>query len=411
MSEGTDVELYRANHPAAFWRLQGEPSPTAVDWRDAVRLAVPVLPPAAQPPDGDLERALYNTLGEGQFGSSHWQLDALKRAYYLAKPMLPKRFCRNLRRLSRGSSERSFGLGWPIEDRYARFQWEVARAVLERMGRRAASHIHFWPYGHAYAFAITHDVETAEGQSFVRAVADLDAMYGFRSSFNFVPEGYPLDWKLIDDLQRRGFEVGVHGLTHDGNGFGSYREFMRRAERINRYVTELGAVGFRAPLTHRHPGWMQALDIEYDCTFFDTDPYEPIAGGTMSIWPFMIGRFVELPYTLVQDHTLIEVLKERTPAIWLGKLPFLRRYHGLALVGTHPDYLRDSTTWQVYADFLRAMRERGDFWHALPKEVARWWRARATAGSLTELAGGVIRTIGAPAMPELAATAPAAQAG
>ena len=32
---------------------------------------------------------------------------------------------------------------------------------------------------------------------------------------------------------------------------------------------------------------MQALEIEYDLSFFDTDPCEPIPGGTMSIWPFL----------------------------------------------------------------------------------------------------------------------------
>jgi len=410
VSEATDAVLYRANHPESFWRLLTNPAPGAADWDDAMRRAAGVLPTPAVPSSGSLDELLANTLGEGQFGSDHWRLDPFKRAYYLAKPLLPRGLCRNLRRLSRTATERSFGLRWPIEDRYARFQWAIAQEVLERVGRKAASHIHFWPQGHEFAFAITHDVETADGQAFARTVADLDAHYGFRSSFNFVPEGYRLDWKLIDELRDRGFEIGVHGLNHDGNGFSSYAEFMRRAERINGYARELGAVGFRAPLTHRNPAWMQALDIEYDLSFFDTDPYEPIPGGTMSIWPFMIGHFVELPYTLVQDHTLIKVLQESTPAIWLRKLPFLRRYHGLALVGTHPDYLMDTTTWQVYADFLKAMRAQGDFWHALPRDIARWWRARSAAESVAGLAGGVVRTIGAPAAGEHPAAATAAQA-
>ena len=76
---------------------------------------------------------------------------------------------------------------------------------------------------------------------------------------------------------------------------------------------EFGAVGFRAPLTIRNPEWMQALNIEYDLSFFDTDPFEPIPGGTMSIWPFFTGHFVELPYTLVQDYTLVSVLGEDYP--------------------------------------------------------------------------------------------------
>src|SRR5439155_1741248 len=120
----------------------------------------------------------------------------------------------------------------------------------------------FWPLGRPFAFALTHDVETAEGQAFVRTVADLDASYGFRSSFNFVAEDYPLDKDLIDELRERGFEIGLHGLRHNGKTFRSHTDFLRQAKRINHHLRSLKAVGFRTPLTHRHPGWMQALDIE-----------------------------------------------------------------------------------------------------------------------------------------------------
>ncbi len=60
---------------------------------------------------------------------------------------------------------------------------------------------------------------------------------------------------------------------------------------------------------------MQALEVEYDLSFFDTDPYEPIPGGGMSIWLYWIGRFIELPYTLAQDSTLAIVLGEETPRL------------------------------------------------------------------------------------------------
>jgi hypothetical protein len=240
---------------------------------------------------------------------------------------------------------------------------------------------------------LTHDIETAPGQTHARVVADLDAQYGFRSSFNFVPERYPVDRGLMEELRARGFEIGVHGLKHDGKLFRSPAEFRRRAARINRYLKDFGAVGFRAPLTHRNPAWMQALEIEYDLSFFDTDPYEPMPGGTMSIWPFQLGRFVELPYTLVQDYTLTAVLKETTPRIWLEKVDFLERYAGLALLNTHPDYLRTPATERVYAQFLEAMSRRTQYWHALPKEVARWWRDRAQASSIDALPGATLGQI------------------
>jgi hypothetical protein len=128
---------------------------------------------------------------------------------------------------------------------------------------------------------------------------------------------------------------------------------------------------------------MQALDIEYDLSFFDTDPWEPIPGGTMSIWPFIVGHFVELPYTLAQDNTLVNVLGEHSPRIWLDKVNFLKQYHGIALVNTHPDYLCEPAAWQVYHDFLLAMRAGSDYWHALPREAARWWRYRHNPSSVS----------------------------
>jgi len=132
---------------------------------------------------------------------------------------------------------------------------------------------------------------------------------------------------------------------------------------------------------------MQALDIEYDLSFFDTDPYEPIAGGVMSIWPFIVGHFVELPYTLIQDYTLTALLHETTPRLWLEKVDFIEQYYGMVLVNTHPDYLKDAATWRVYVDFLQDMKEREGYWHALPRDVARWWQMRAKGDS--SLAGVV----------------------
>jgi hypothetical protein len=249
--------------------------------------------------------------------------------------------------------------------------------LLEIKGLETVRYVQFWPAGKCFALVLTHDVEGPLGQSFVPQVVNLEETYGFRSSFNFVPLGYKVDLNLFRDLKEREFEVGIHGLKHDGRLFSSKAIFDKQAGKINQYLKQWGAVGFRSPFTHRNPNWMQALEIEYDLSFFDTDPYEPMPGGTMSIWPFMMGRFVELPYTLSQDHTLMVTLAEQTPRLWLEKVEFIRRYHGLALVNSHPDYLRNPQHFAIYEAFLKSLSEQKDYWHALPRDAARWWRARA----------------------------------
>jgi hypothetical protein len=63
----------------------------------------------------------------------------------------------------------------------------------------------------------------------------------------------------------------------------------------------------------------------------------------------------------------------------LEKIEFIEKYHGMALLNSHPDYLRDRSYFEIYRRFLEIMRGREDCWSALPHEVARWWRHRPDA--------------------------------
>ncbi|MBC7876519.1 MAG: hypothetical protein H7Y59_05045 [Anaerolineales bacterium] len=365
-------DLFSHNNPLNFWGFVDEiPEPI---WKRAIKQAIPALGITCE--TENIDDILQLVLGEGQFGEDHWSLGLLKRQYYNLKPIIPRPLIQVMRKLYQPLAKGSFSLNWPIEERYALFLWEVGRQVLILTSQTSIAFTPFWPAANRFAFVLTHDIETKYGQNFVRKVADLEESLGFRSSFNFVPERYPIDQSLVGELKERGFEVGIHGLKHDGKLFGSWDEFERRAKLINRYMKTFDAVGFRAPLTHRHPEWMQILDIEYDLSFFDTDPYEPIPGGTMSLWPFFLGHFVELPYTLIQDYTLTSVLGEKTSRLWLEKVEFLEKYHGMALLNSHPDYLAKKATWDVYHEFLLAMKKRNGYWHALPRDVAKWWQSR-----------------------------------
>ena len=229
----------------------------------------------------------------------------------------------------------------------------------------------------------------------------LEMELGFRSSFNFVPEGsYRVPAELRAELTDSGFEVGIHDLKHDGHLFASRRGFKRRAERINGYAREWGASGFRSGFMLRNLDWLHDLDIDYDASTFDTDPFEPQPDGGHTIFPFWVprpngssanghesttdspsrGGYVELPYTLPQDSTLFLVLRETTPEIWMRKLDWIARHGGMVLVDAHPDYMsfgrsRPTTTKYavaLYREFLTHVKTRyaGEYWHALPREVA-----------------------------------------
>lgn len=268
-----------------------------------------------------------------------------------------------------------------------------------------------WPEGKRFAVVLTHDVEGSTGLAKCRDLLRLETRLGFRSAFNFVPEGeYQVPADLRAELAGNGFEIGVHDLKHDGKLFHSWARFQKNAARINEYIKEWGASGYRSGFMLRNLDWLHELDIQYDASTFDTDPFEVQPDGAGTIFPFWISRsnrganghaspprshshgrrtrhatvhrdgYVELPYTLPQDSTLFLLLRESSPEIWIRKLDWIAERGGMVLINVHPDYMqmdgegRSARTYpaEFYSQLLEHVRDRyaGEYWHALPREVA-----------------------------------------
>jgi hypothetical protein len=329
-----------------------------------------------------------------------------KRLYYHLKPYLPWRVRMALRRtLARWQRKRNQHI-WPINE----------AAGITPFGWPG------WPDGKKFAFVITHDVEGHAGLAKCRQLMQLEQKLGFRSSFNFIPEGdYAVSRELRNELAQNGFEVGVHDLRHDGKLYSRRQEFAENARSINGYMQDWGACGFRSGFMMFHRESLHDLNILYDASTFDTDPFEPQPQGTGTIFPFWIARqeslkleiesvksgvgnaqpapststfkgqalvgpgYVELPYTLPQDSTLFLVLREKTPEIWFRKLSWIIQQGGMALVNVHPDYLRfpgepaSAKTFPVeyYEKFLHHVLENyaGSMWHDLPRQVATFYKS------------------------------------
>ena len=299
---------------------------------------------------------------------------SLQKLYYLLKPYIPRPLQLALRRKFAAVKRVKYSHIWPVDP-------------------NSGSPPNFfkgWPDGKKFALVLTHDVDTAKGQDNCKALMNLEMRTGFRSSFNFVPERYQVSAKLRETLTSCGFEVGVHGLLHDGKLLNSRKIFLQRAERINQYLKEWKALGFRSPAMHHNLEWFLDLDIEYDASTFDTDPFEPQSDGVKTIFPFWVADssrkkgYVELPYTLPQDHALFIILKEKDISIWKQKLDWIASKGGMALLNTHPDYMnfeskkdgREEYPADLYLDFLDyvSSKYKNKYWHALPKEIAKYWR-------------------------------------
>jgi hypothetical protein len=95
--------------------------------------------------------------------------------------------------------------------------------------------------------------------------------------------------------------------------------------------------------------------------------------------PYFNRGTMELPITLPQDHTLFTILQHADADLWLRKAAHIRERGGMVLALTHPDYAHDQRLANGYQALLDTFADDGTAWHALPREVAAWWRKRAAS--------------------------------
>jgi glycosyltransferase involved in cell wall biosynthesis len=329
----------------------------------------------------------------------------MNQLYYTIKPIVPWQVRMMVRRWLASRKRIRSAEVWPIMPG----------------SERAPANWRGWPNGKQFALVLTHDIEGQSGLNKCSNLVGIEQQLGFRSSFNLIPEGsYKVTEKLRLELTRNGFEVGLHDLHHDGKLYRNRREFSEKAVRVNRYLRDWDAVGFRSAFMLHKLDWLHELNIQYDASTFDTDPFEPQPDGRHTIFPFWVPRrehgldkaasgggkdaaapqhrslsngalgsgYVELPYTLPQDSTLFLLLREKGPELWIQKLDWIAANGGMALLNVHPDYLRfggercSARTYDhaFYRRFLEHVLSRypNAFWNVTPRELACWFRDRFT---------------------------------
>jgi len=94
--------------------------------------------------------------------------------------------------------------------------------------------------------------------------------------------------------------------------------------------------------------------------------------------------YIELPYTLPQDHLMFVILQEKTIDIWKKKLDWIAEHGGMALLNTHTDYMcfdgkepgNEEYPVELYTEFLEYINKKykDRYGHVFPKEIARLWK-------------------------------------
>lgn len=321
-------------------------------------------------------------MSPGRVGPWQQRLLSLRHeAYYLVRPFLGVTVRKYLQRLSLRGWEKFVFPSWPVDTTVELLFEKLMLLAMKSGGVDEIPFIWFWPDGASSCVVMTHDVETKAGAEWCSELMDIDDSFGVKSSFQIIPEDrYPVSQSFLDSIRHRGFETNVQDLNHDGRLYGNRKTFLTRAKAINRHAAAYGARGFRSAVLYRNSGWYDALDVSYDLSIPNVAHLEPQRGGCCTVFPYPIGKMLEIPLTTTQDYSLFHILNDYSIDLWKRQIETIHQRNGLVSFIVHPDYIsqkRPRHTYLALLEHLARLRRESPLWFALPGEVHDWWRARA----------------------------------
>jgi hypothetical protein len=314
------------------------------------------------------------------------------KAYYFVRPTMPVAIRRHLQKAWLKIRPQGPFPSWPVDCTVDSLLNHLLLLTIRAQGTAEIPFIWFWPDGASSCAIMTHDVETSLGRDFSEKVMDLDDEHGIKACFSIVPEcRYEVTQNYLDSITRRGFEIIVQDLNHDGRLFQDRAEYLRRVQKINEYGVKFGAKGFRSAVLYRNQAWFDSLKFSYDTSVPSVGHLEPQHGGCCTLFPYFIGDILELPVTTTQDYALFNYLNKYTLSLWEQQMELILQHNGLMNFIVHPDYITTPREQKLYTNLLSHLshlsRDNG-LWLALPREVDQWWRQRAKM-RLTQTAQGL----------------------
>jgi hypothetical protein len=308
-------------------------------------------------------------------------LPIVRKSYYAIRELLPVAVRKHLQKVYLGGWRKLPFPNWPVDFTVDTIHEQLLRLWMEAKGIGRVPFVWFWPNGAPNALIMTHDVETALGRDFTPQLIEIDRAHQIRASFQVIPEKrYDVPDSYVSHIRNSGFEFNIHDLNHDGHLYQERQLFLRRAQKINEYAEKFKASGFRAGVMYRNLDWYDAYEFSYDMSVPNVAHLDPQRGGCCTVFPYFVGKILEIPLTTCQDYSLFQILNDYSIDLWKAQIALLQKRNGLMSFIAHPDYLIDSRSRTVYESllcYLQQIVERDKIWMALPGEVNTWWRDRS----------------------------------
>ncbi|MFH1611660.1 MAG: polysaccharide deacetylase family protein [bacterium] len=233
--------------------------------------------------------------------------------------------------------------------------------------------------GKRAVICLSHDVDSIEDYKECHKIYELNKKYGLKSGFNFLTHwGYYIDPNFLKELDNNGFEVGLHGYTHD------IAIGIRPEERIKRELTlamdklNFPISGYRAPafsVTYRLLKVLKELGIKYDSSMKSVSCY----GQAVEIfYPYRypgIGIW-EVPLTIQDDRVFRDLYLSNEEGLGVIKELTQRVIDigGVMVINNHPKLAANKIYY--YEELLKWIASLDNVWVTTMKDVVGFMEKR-----------------------------------
>lgn len=225
---------------------------------------------------------------------------------------------------------------------------------------------------------LTHDIDSADGlTNLVNLFIEREENIGARSTNYIVPNAWPLDHGILEDLTARGHELGIHGYDH--SNLTPFCEPNTRQERLARsaeLISKYDIIGYRAPSLLRTHGLFEDLP-----TYYSYDSSIPTSGGLFpvpnngcaSARPFIINGILEIPLSMPRDGSLrfLGHSPEQILALWINCAKSISQSGGVIVLLTHCEsrFSGNEKMLDCYGRFLDFVTNSEEFYWSTPQEI------------------------------------------
>jgi len=233
--------------------------------------------------------------------------------------------------------------------------------------------------GKKAVICLSHDIDSQPDYDFCPEIVKLNQKYNIKSNFNFLTDaGYNPEPEFLKKLKEGGFEIGLHGHTHD------IAIGIRPEKRIKKELTlaieklNTPIYGYRAPafaLTKRVLRVLKQLGLKYDSSIKSISCY---GQAVETFYPYRypgIGIW-ELPLTIQDDRIFrdlhlsceegLGVIKEITKRIIDAG--------GVIVINNHPRLVQQKLYY--YKELLKWISSLDNVWVTTPIELINFMENR-----------------------------------